>query len=98
MIHKALNIIRVFHEMNQKELAEQLQISRSYISGIESGKKKPTYDLLQRYSDIFNVPISSLFIISEFIEKEEQVIDFQVMPKKTVLMLELIQENNKNNI
>ena len=98
MIHKALNIIRVFHRMKQKELAKKLEISRSYISGIESGKKKPTYDLLQRYSNVFNIPISSLFIISEFMEKEERVIDFQVMPTKTVLMLELIQENHNNNI
>lgn len=97
MIHEALSLIRVFHKMKQKELAEKLEISRSYMSGIESGKKKPTYDLLQRYSNIFDVPISSLFLLSEFMEKE-QVIDFQVMPKKAVLMLELIQENKKNHI
>ena len=93
MIHKALNLIRIFHQIKQKELAEKLKISRSYISEIESGKKKPSYDLLQRYSNVFNVPVSSLFIISEFIEKGKTM-EFKVIPSKVILILELIQENN----
>lgn len=73
MLNKALKLIRVFHEMKQKELADLLEISRSHLSEIESGKKKPSYDLLERYAKIFNVPISNLLFFSEYLENDSPV-------------------------
>lgn len=66
MQHDALRLVRVFHDMSQTELAEQLGISKSYLSELEKGtKKKITLDLLTRYSQIFSIPVSSLVFFSE---------------------------------
>lgn len=65
MINKALRIIRQFHEFKQVELAGKLEISKSYLSEIEAGKKPITLDLLNKYSKIFDIPVSSLVFFSE---------------------------------
>ena len=67
MLHKALRHLRRYHQMKQDELAGKLGISNNYLSEIESGKKAHaiTIDLLERYSKIFGVPVSSLMLFSE---------------------------------
>ena len=65
MLNKALRLMRVFHDLSQKDLAEKLGMSKSYLSEIESGKKTPTLDLLSRYSEIFDIPLSSIMFFSE---------------------------------
>lgn len=71
MINDALRKVRLFHEMKQTDLANQLNISKSYLSEIESGKKKITLDLLNKYSDIFDIPTSSLIFFSEQIKQDD---------------------------
>jgi len=68
MQHEALRLVRVFHDMNQTTLAERLQISKSYLSEIESGKKQVPLELLQKYADIFGMPLSSLLFFAEQVE------------------------------
>jgi transcriptional regulator with XRE-family HTH domain len=70
MINKALKIIRQFHKIKQVELAQTLSLSKSYLSEIESGKKPVSFELLEKYSDIFSIPVSSLVFFSEAIGKE----------------------------
>ena len=68
MIHRALKTIRQFHGLTQAELALKLDMSKSYLSEIESGKKSVGYGLLEKYSELFDVPVSSLVFFSENIE------------------------------
>ena len=65
MLGSVLKHIRVFNKNTQLELAENLDISRSYISEIESGSKIPTIELLQKYSDNFNIPLSTIMLFAE---------------------------------
>lgn len=65
MINDALRLARVFHNLKQKELAEALDISPSYLNEIESGKKQVTMEILQKYSDHFKIPVSSLLYFAE---------------------------------
>lgn len=65
MLNKALKEIRLFHQLKQDDLSAQLGISKSYLSEIESGKKRVSLELLDEYSRIFNVPVSSLILFSE---------------------------------
>ncbi len=65
MIHKALRLIRTFHNLKQKELAEALKLSASYVNEIEHGKKQVTIETLQKYSDYFKIPASSLLYFAE---------------------------------
>ncbi len=68
MLNRALRLLRTYHQMTQVELAKRLGISNSYLSEIESGNKTPQLDLLEKYSQIFKMPTSSILLFSESIE------------------------------
>ncbi len=72
MLNEALRLIRVFHDLNQKDLADKLEISNSYLSEIESGKKTPTLEVIERYSEVFNMPSSSILFFSENLSNGEK--------------------------
>lgn len=65
---QALKLIRQFHDIKQSKLADEIHISNSYLSEIESGKKEVTLELLKKYSVYFNMPMSSLMMFSEKLE------------------------------
>lgn len=71
MFGEALRLIRTFHQVSQIDLASELDISRSYLSEIESGRKTPSIDLLQKYSSFFSVPMSSIMFFSEHINEPD---------------------------
>ena len=49
--------LRIRHGYTQDEFAKALNIDRSYLSRIESGKKGCSVDLLIQLSDVFNISI-----------------------------------------
>lgn len=65
MLGEALRLIRVYHDLKQKQAAERLGLSTSYLSEIERGVKTPTLDIIQRYGDVFEMPVSSIMFFSE---------------------------------
>ncbi len=71
MLNVALKQIRIFHQIKQADLAKKLEISRSYLSEIESGHKSVSMDILNKYAEIFDVPHSSLLLFSENIGKNK---------------------------
>src|SRR6185312_15667271 len=73
MINRALRLAREFHRMKQVELAKRLNISTSYLSEIEAGKKPPTIELLDGYAELFGVPASTFLMFGEQVSgKEDQ--------------------------
>lgn len=54
--NKALKAFRVFNRMTQQTLAEKIDLSKSFISEMESGKKPATAQLIDRYAEFFDVP------------------------------------------
>ena len=62
---KALRLLRVFHDISQTQLADSLEVSKSFLSEIESGKKEPTLQMLSRYAEEFGIPRSSLLFFAE---------------------------------
>lgn len=95
MLGEALRLVRSFHEVNQSELSKVLGISRSYLSEIESNKKVPSLDLLQRYAAHFNIPLSSLILFSENIGESERDLEVKTMlGKKVIAILQWIEEKS----
>ncbi len=70
MLSEALRLVREFHNMSQTKLAEKLGISNSYLSEIESGKRGSniSVELLEKYSQVFSIPVSTLLLFSEDID------------------------------
>lgn len=69
MLNRALKLLRTYHQYTQVELAKRLGISNSYLSELEKGDKTPGLDLLERYSDVFKMPVSSILLFSESIDE-----------------------------
>ncbi len=65
MLSNALRLIRVYHDLNQVETAARVALSKSYVSELEAGTKKVTLEVLEKYSQAFNIPISSLMLFAE---------------------------------
>lgn len=65
-MNKTLRLIRIYHAMTQKEMAEKLGISRSHLSEIEAGRKGISLDLLLKYAVIIDVPLSSIIYFDEW--------------------------------
>lgn len=65
MLHEALRLIRVFHDLKQFELAERLGVSKSHVSEIERGSKTPSLDLIEKYSVEFRIPMSAIMFFAE---------------------------------
>ena len=87
MIARALKLIRQYHKLNQTELAKKLSISTSYLSELESGKKEPSLDILQKYADCFNVPLSSLVVFSETLGGAHSVSKARALISKKMLRI-----------
>lgn len=97
MINRALKTIRQFHGLTQAELALKLDMSKSYLSEIESGKKSVGYELLEKYSELFDVPVSSLVFFSENLEKADSIPEKfrSVVADKILKIMEWIAVRNE---
>ena len=71
MLKDALRLLRIFHDMSQTDLAEKLGVSKSLLSQIESGGRRPTLDLLEGYAAAFKLPVSSILFFSEQLESNK---------------------------
>lgn len=87
MIHEALKYIRLFHRLKQNELAERLEVSRSFLSEIESGKKNPTLELLEKYADEFKISVSSIMFFEEKLENDSLAEKMRVKSAKLVIKI-----------
>jgi transcriptional regulator with XRE-family HTH domain len=65
MINRAIRVIRQFNGLTQTDVAERLSISKQCVSEIESGKKVPNVDLLERFAELYEMSVSSLAFFSE---------------------------------
>lgn len=71
MLGNTLKRLRGIYGYSAKEMSELLGISSSYLSEIENGKKKVSMDLLDRYSELFGLRVSTLLRFSEDYEDAE---------------------------
>ena len=55
-----LAVIRVLAGLSQAELSRRSGISQGYLSGIESGDKVPSPEMLGKLADTLGVPLASL--------------------------------------
>jgi transcriptional regulator with XRE-family HTH domain len=73
MINRALRLIRQYHELSVSKLADELGIPKPYLDGIESGEKPVSNEILTKYSDRFDIPITSLVMFSAQITNEKKL-------------------------
>lgn len=59
-ISERLKELRNKKGYSQAELADKLHVSKSTISMIEAGSRKPSYELMEQLADFFNVSLDYL--------------------------------------
>jgi transcriptional regulator with XRE-family HTH domain len=70
MIDQALKLARLYWGYSQEEMALRSGIAQSYISEIETGKKKPTLDMIEQYSAALNLRPWQLLLFSDQVGDE----------------------------
>ena len=68
---EALRLLRIFNGYKSAELAKKLELSQSYVSELENGKKQPTMEVLDKYAKVFEMKKSTLMLCAESLEGEE---------------------------
>lgn len=97
MLNELLRLMRVFHDLTQKELAEKLGISKSHLSEIESGKKTPTLALLESYSQVFKIPVWVILFFSEANNDVDTEKLRGIIASNTLSLMQLIAERSGRN-
>ena len=97
MLAEALRLMRVFHDVKQTELAARLDISKSHLSEIESGRKQPSLVLIDRYAAEFGIPRSSILFFAESLESPSKSANAVkrgrgVIARKVINFLRLIED------
>ncbi len=103
MFGQALKLLRRYQGFNQSALAKKLSVSRSYISELESGNRTPSLDLLSRYADVFNIPVSSLVFFAEALEDKENLSSRLekakgVIAKKIIALLTVLDVDSEEEL
>lgn len=62
---KAIRIVRCIKDMKQIELANLSELSPSYISNVEQGKRDPTLSTLISICDAMEVSPATIFYLAE---------------------------------
>ena len=71
MIGEALRLIRTIKGYKAKEIAEKLGISPSYLSQIETGQKKPSFELIENFAAVVGErPSSILFFMKNILSQK----------------------------
>ena len=89
MINDALRLLRVFNDYKAVDLAKELNISNSYLSELENGKKTPSLDIINKYSIFFKLKPSTILFFSEEIDRSN--IKGKLKSDTRFLMLKLMK-------
>ena len=92
MINEALRLIRVFHDLKQIQAAEMLGVSQSYLSEIERGIKSPTLEIIQKYSEAFDIPASSILFFFENLDKSTKGKATKFVTGKILALMQFLEQ------
>lgn len=60
-IGKTIQTIRRTHGYTQEKLAEAIECSPRYIGDIEQDRSKPSYEVLVKFCNLFNIGLDDIF-------------------------------------
>ena len=92
MVNEVLRLLRVYNDIKATDLAKKLNISTSYISELESGKKKVSLDIINKYSSFFDVPSSSILLMSESLDNNKQDLKHKIS-RALISILQGVERN-----
>lgn len=82
--------LRIKSRFTQSELAERLGVTKSSITSYENDSRQPSYEVLIKISQVFNVSIDSLLL-----NRSGITLDIDGLKREQVKLLELLIANYK---
>jgi transcriptional regulator with XRE-family HTH domain len=58
--------------LSQEDLADRANLDRTYVSGIERGRRNPTLDVLQRLSTALGVDLDVIFATAREVSRQKK--------------------------
>jgi transcriptional regulator with XRE-family HTH domain len=96
---KNIKFYRTKNKLSQQELAEKCETATNYISEIETGRKFPSIEMIEKLSTVLNVPAWSFLYASTQEDKEESPViapcDTLADEKKEKMLSEIFSEIQK---
>ena len=83
---KNIKFYRTRNKLSQQELAEKCETATNYISEIETGRKFPSIEMIEKLSVVLEVPAWS-FLYAEEVQKSFAVLSDKLPEKKKKEML-----------
>lgn len=68
---ETLKLLRIFFGYKSVEMAKKLNISQSFLSEVENNKKNATLELLNQYSKVLNIKVSTIVLLAESLENDK---------------------------
>ncbi|KAB0670096.1 helix-turn-helix transcriptional regulator [Oryzomonas sagensis] len=87
---RLIKSLRISFGWQQKDLAEKLDISTNYLCQIETGKKVPSADIVERVAGQFNISKDALNFLSTDIPGEldpENAINYRKLQENVASLL-----------
>lgn len=99
-----IQLLRKRRKISQEDLAKELEIKRSSLSGYELGNTEPNFETLLKFSDFFKISIDKLLkldlkTVSEvYLSQLEQGIDIDITGGKLRVLATTVDQQNEENI
>ena len=79
MIARGLKILRCIKGYGQADIADRVNIDKSYVALLETGKRTPSLEVLTRIANVFGVTIDVLIVLSDFKENIRSLSDEEIV-------------------
>src|SRR5690606_18972193 len=99
-----LQLLRKRKQISQADLAEEIGVKRSSLSGYELGNSEPNFEILLRFSGFFKISIDKLLKtdlkrLSElYLSQLEQGVDIDITGGKLRVLATTVDQHNEENI
>jgi transcriptional regulator with XRE-family HTH domain len=102
MIGEAIKLIRTIKGKKAVDLAKELDVSASYLSLVERGKKRPSIDLIENFARIMDIRPSQVLFFAEELNEQGTTSGILVKLSRPALLTALrslasISENGKQD-
>ena len=70
-LNRALQTIRTYHRLSQRDVAKKLGVGASRVCGMESGKRPITLGTINKYAQAFDISASEIVALAECFETQQ---------------------------
>lgn len=93
-MHETLKLLRIFYGYKSVDMAKMLDISQSFLSEIENNRKRISFELLEKYSTVLNIKVSTIVLLSESLETDKKDLKHNVAAVG-MKVLKILQKNGE---